>query len=117
MKSNLAKQLLALSMLLGALSTATFAADDSAPKASSKLQSPKAASTATKTAAAKTPAKAKTKAAPKVVMTGSNIPREIKSTGYVRETTSPVYVVDHTEIERSGAMTTADLLRRLPFIK
>lgn len=100
------------------LSPAGIKADDGAGKAPSKAKDGKAKAPAkvAKMAKAKAPSKAAV-ITPKVVVTGTRIPRQVKGAGNIRETTSPVYIVDRKEIERTGAMTVADVLRRLPFAR
>ena len=116
---NRVKQLLSTSVLIGAIalwSTVSVHAEQTDSKVPAKAVKAKAASKVAKPAVAKAQP-ASTTTTKKVVVTGSRIPREVKTTGNLHETTSPVYVVDQKEIERSGAMTTADLLRRLPFVR
>lgn len=91
-------------------------ADQTDPKAPSKGDKAKAPSKVTKPTVAKAPPPS-TQTAKKVTVTGSRIPREVKPAGHVKESFSPVYIVDRKEIERSGAMTTVELLRRLPFVR
>ena len=50
----------------------------------------------------------------KTVITGSLIPRKVKRHGGIVDTPHNVYIIDRGEIERYGASTTADALRRLP---
>lgn len=95
------------------LSQTPLRADESAGKAPAKGAKDKAPA---KVAKAKAPAKTPV-TMPKSVVTGTRIPREVKGAGHIRETTSPVYIVDRMEIERTGAMTVADVLRRLPFAR
>ena len=59
------------------------------------------------------PAPAKTQPA---AVTGSNIPRSAKRIGNTYDTPLAVQVIDRTKIERSGARTLAQLLRREPWI-
>jgi outer membrane cobalamin receptor len=92
------------------LNAAEGQADGKAQAKSEKVKAP------AKPVKVKAPAKAPV-TTPKVVVTGTRIPRQIKETGHIRETTSPVYIVDRKEIERTGAMTVADVLRRLPFAR
>ena len=53
---------------------------------------------------------------PKAV-TGSNIPRNVKRIGNTYDTPQNIYVIDRTRIERSGAQSVGDLLRRVPFAR
>ena len=90
-------------------------ADEATQKAPAKGEKVKAAAKAVKPAQPQAVAKSP-ETAKKVAVTGSRIPREVKGSGNIRATTSPVYIIDREEIERSGAMTTTALLRRLPFV-
>ena len=51
----------------------------------------------------------------KVIVTGSNIPQEVKRMGRTTDSISPVLVIDQQDIHQSGAATVGDVLRRLPF--
>jgi outer membrane cobalamin receptor len=51
----------------------------------------------------------------KVIVTGSNIPQDVKRVGRTTDSISPVLVIDRQDIQRSGATTVGDVLRRLPF--
>lgn len=106
--------LCALTGVLLLFSSLGVNAADPAPKAPAKSEKAKAPAKVSKAAAAKLPAKAP-ETTPKVVVTGSRIPRPVKGSGNVRESTSPVYIVDRKEIERSGAMTVSEAIHRLPF--
>jgi len=66
------------------------------------------AKTAPKKAAAVKPEK---KAEEKVVITGSLIPQKVKR-GRIPATASPVVIIDQKDIERSGATTVAQALRK-----
>lgn len=48
-------------------------------------------------------------------VTGSHIPRETRRIGRTTDTVAPLYVIDRSEIERSGATTVSGVLRRVPF--
>jgi outer membrane cobalamin receptor len=49
-------------------------------------------------------------------VTGSHIPRETRRIGRSCDTVAPVYIVDRTDIQRSGATTVSAVLRRVPFV-
>jgi outer membrane cobalamin receptor len=51
----------------------------------------------------------------KVIVTGSNIPQDVKRIGRTTDAISPVLVIDQQDIQRSGAATVGDVLKRLPF--
>jgi outer membrane cobalamin receptor len=51
----------------------------------------------------------------KVIVTGSNIPQDVKRVGRTTDAISPVLVIDQQDIQRSGATTVGDVLKRLPF--
>ncbi|HXI83031.1 MAG TPA: hypothetical protein VNL17_02955 [Verrucomicrobiae bacterium] len=51
----------------------------------------------------------------KVIVTGSNIPQDVKKIGRTTDSISPVLVIDQQDIQRSGATTVGDVLKRLPF--
>ena len=53
------------------------------------------------------------KAKPSVV-TGTNIARPVQRVGNTCDTPHSIYVIDRTRIERSGASSVAQLLRRYP---
>lgn len=53
----------------------------------------------------------------KVIVTGSNIPQKVKRRGPILLTASPVYIIDRAQLERSGAATTRDAIKSLPFVK
>lgn len=55
------------------------------------------------------------KTKPKTV-TGTNISRPVKRIGNTYDTPHAIYVIDRTRIERSGASSVAQLLRREPGI-
>lgn len=76
----------------------------------------KSAATAKKAPAPAVAAKSemKAEAATKVTLTGSRIPRSVRQRGAITDTASPVIVITRQELDRSGAMTLADALRRLP---
>jgi len=50
----------------------------------------------------------------KVMVTGSNIPKNANRMGTIPTTASPVVVIDRNEIERSGRVTAAGVLCRQP---
>ena len=52
----------------------------------------------------------------KEIVTGSNIPRVVKYHAHAADTVAPVYVVSRQEIDRSGAGSVGQALRRLPFV-
>lgn len=54
---------------------------------------------------------------PQAVMVGSRLPQRVRRQGALSDSGSPVYVVEQEEIRRSGAVTTAQVLRRLPFAR
>ena len=58
-----------------------------------------------------TAVKPEKKAEEKVVITGSLIPQKVKR-GRVPATASPVVIIDQKDIERSGATTVAQALRK-----
>jgi outer membrane receptor for Fe3+-dicitrate len=91
-------------------------ADSKAQSALLKPKKEKAAAKATAEASEKNATK-QSSATNKVVVTGSHIPRKIKHYGNLSETSSPVYVVDRKEIERSGASTITELLTKLPYAR
>jgi outer membrane cobalamin receptor len=49
-------------------------------------------------------------------VTGSNIARNVKRIGNTYDTPQNVYVIDRERIDRTGATTVADVLRRVPFV-
>ena len=49
-------------------------------------------------------------------VTGTNITRPVQRIGNTYDTTQAIYVIDRTRIERSGASSVAQLLRREPGI-
>ena len=51
----------------------------------------------------------------KVIVTGSNIPQDAKRVGSTTDAISPVLVIDQRDIQRSGATTVGDVLKRVPF--
>jgi outer membrane cobalamin receptor len=51
----------------------------------------------------------------KVIVTGSNIPQDVKRIGRTTDSISPVFVIDQHDIQRSGAATVGEVLKRLPF--
>ena len=59
----------------------------------------------------KTAAKVEKQAEEKTVVTGSLIPQKIKA-GRIPATTSPVVIISRQDIERSGATTVAQALRK-----
>lgn len=64
---------------------------------------------------------AKVEAAPdakKIEITGSRIPQKVRRVGaYATDTQQPLHIVDRAEIERSGAATLEQVLRRQSFVK
>jgi outer membrane cobalamin receptor len=52
-----------------------------------------------------------------VEITGSHIPKQVRRIGRTTDSVQPLYVIDRTEIKRSGATTVADVLRTVPFAK
>ena len=48
------------------------------------------------------------------VVTGTNIARPVRRIGNTYDTPTSIYVIDRTRIERSGASSVAQLLRRQP---
>jgi outer membrane cobalamin receptor len=52
----------------------------------------------------------------KVELTGSHVPRLIRSIGRTADTPYPIYIITREEIDQSGAFTLADVLRRAPFV-
>ena len=106
-----------LACLLFALSASSgLCSDDRGKKADSKADKAKISAKMAKLPAAGAGAQANT-STNKAVVTGTRIPRKIEAHGRANATSSAVYIVDRQEIERSGAMTTAALLRRLPFAR
>lgn len=53
----------------------------------------------------------------KRVITGSHIPREVKRMGQTADTPFPIHILDSRDIERSGAATVAEALRRVPAVR
>lgn len=53
----------------------------------------------------------------KRVITGSYIPREVKRMGQTADTPFPIHILDSRDIERSGAATVAEALRRVPAVR
>ena len=51
----------------------------------------------------------------KVIITGSNIPQDVKRVGRTTDAISPVLIIDQQDIQRSGATTVGDVLKRVPF--
>ena len=51
----------------------------------------------------------------KVIVTGSNIPQDVKRVGRTTDAISPVLIIDQQDIQRSGATTVGDVLKRVPF--
>jgi outer membrane cobalamin receptor len=51
----------------------------------------------------------------KVIVTGSNIPQDVKRIGHTTDSISPVLVIDQQDIQQSGATTVGGVLKRLPF--
>ena len=51
----------------------------------------------------------------KVIVTGSNIPQDVKRIGRTTDSISPVLVIDQQDIQHSGATTVGEVLKRLPF--
>ena len=51
----------------------------------------------------------------KVIVTGSNIPKPVQRIGRTTDSVSPVLIIDQQDIQRSGATTVGQVLRRLPF--
>jgi outer membrane cobalamin receptor len=51
----------------------------------------------------------------KETVTGSHIPREVQRIGRTTDSIAPVYVLDRTDIDRSGATSVGAVLRRVPF--
>lgn len=45
------------------------------------------------------------------IVTGSYLPRTVRRYGTIAETSSPVYVIDQEQIQRSGAATLAGVMR------
>jgi outer membrane cobalamin receptor len=53
----------------------------------------------------------------KEILTGSNIPRTVnRVVGHSTDAVQPVYVIDRQDIDRSGATTLAQVLRKVPFV-
>ena len=93
-----------------------LAADEAAIKAAPKGANTRVAAKRSKAAEAKA-AQPVPSTAKKVVLTGTRIPREPMGASNTYIVGSPVHVIERSEIERSGAMTTAGVLRRLPFVR
>lgn len=55
--------------------------------------------------------------AEKRLVTGSNLPTKASGTENLPTTTSPVYILNRKEIDRTGGGTTADALSKLPWFK
>src|SRR6266478_751256 len=51
----------------------------------------------------------------KVIVTGSNIPQDVKRIGRTTDSISPVLIIDQQDIQHSGAATVGEVLRRVPF--
>ncbi|MCS7089212.1 MAG: hypothetical protein RMN51_10860 [Verrucomicrobiota bacterium] len=51
------------------------------------------------------------------VITGSYIPRQVKRMGQTADTPFPVHILDGRDIERTGAGTVAEALRRVPAVR
>jgi outer membrane cobalamin receptor len=66
--------------------------------------------------ASQTPANADPKNK-KVEVTGSHIKQHVRRIGHTTDAVAPLYVIDRQEIDRSGATTVGDVLRRVTFAK
>ncbi len=53
----------------------------------------------------------------KRIITGSHIPREVRRMGQTADTPFPIHILDSRDIERSGAATVAEALRRVPAVR
>jgi len=53
----------------------------------------------------------------KVEITGSHIKQTVHRVGFGTDTVVPVLVFDRAYIDRTGAVTVADVLRRIPFAR
>ncbi|HVU16285.1 MAG TPA: hypothetical protein VHD32_05150 [Candidatus Didemnitutus sp.] len=83
--------------------------------------------TATAFAAAETPAKPAEKTAPApakpekaektetktVMLTGSNLPQKVTKVGRITDSAQPVTVITHDDLEKSGAISVSDALRKM----
>jgi len=100
-----------LAVSLAVLTSIAVRADDK-PDTQKKAATVPAQKTAPKKATA--PQKSAEK---QVLVTGSLIPRTVKRQGGIVDTPQNVYVLDREEMQRYGAATTADALRRLPGVR
>ena len=66
-------------------------------------------------AVAKAKPKPSSKTDQRQVVTGSQLPVKIERYGRTADTISPVYILDREDLERSGAASVGEVLRRLPF--
>lgn len=104
------KTLLTASLIVGLTVSSVFASD----KDSKDAKESKATKAATE-AAAKETAKTKQKTAAKkqeILLTGSNIKREIRSDGQVNDAPNSLTVIDRKAIERTGAADLRQVLAR-----
>ncbi len=52
-----------------------------------------------------------------VEITGSHIKQKVHRVGFTTDGVTPVLVFDRAYMERTGAFTVADVLRRIPFVQ
>ena len=100
---------LCLGVLLGIVTMANAGrADEKAGQPNKKSPAVSPQKAGAKPATATAPASEK-----KVVITGSLIPQKVDRHGSILNTAQNVYVIDREQMERYGAATTTDALRRL----
>jgi hypothetical protein len=97
-------------MAIALVGASVALADEAKDTAATKAPAPKSAKDGSAQATVKKEAKEKN-----VVLTGSYLPRDVRRAGVVTDGPNAVYVVDSKMIQRSGAATLSEALRRTGF--
>ena len=108
MKADLRSKFAGLVFLMAFIVPAMVCADAPVPR-------PAPTTVGTNTVAS-VPSSAKSKQQKnKTIVTGSNIPQDVKRIGHTTDSISPVLIIDQQDIQHSGAGTVGEVLRRVPF--